>query len=117
MNSIHKTIRFQDSILQDVDAFAGKHKLKDIADGSYDFSQALHLRYAELLQKEKDLDNARSDAASWKGYATVQEKTSKGFCEPLNMTVTPDECRVCAEKHLQPKCPKTKPLEGGPKPA
>jgi purine-nucleoside phosphorylase len=84
----YKAVRFEDTILQDIDAFAGKHKLKD-QDGSYDFSDAFHQRYMELLQKEREYEQAAVDLKTWKNYAGTQEQTSKTYCSQLDMTVTP----------------------------
>jgi hypothetical protein len=106
----HRTIRFEDVILKDVDAFAGKHQLKD-QDGNFDFSDAIHRRYMELLQKEREYEQAAVDLKTWKNYAGTQEQTSKTYCSQLDMTVTPIECQVCAEKRVKPSCPKAKPME------
>lgn len=103
-----KTIRFEDTILKDVDAFAGKHRLKD-QDGAYDFSNAIHTRYMELLQKERDFDQATADLQTWKNYAKTQEQTEKGFCDLLKMTVLPHECAACAAKNIRTDCPKSRP--------
>lgn len=106
----HRTIRFRDVIEQEVEAFAGRHKLKD-QDGNFDFSDCLHQLFMELLQKARDYDQAASDVQTWKNYAGVQEQTTKTYCQPMDLQVTPIECQVCAEKRLQPKCPKAKPME------
>lgn len=106
-----KTIRFEDAILKDIEAFAGKHKLKD-QDGNFDFSNAIHTRYMELLQKEHDFDQVAADLQTWKNYAGVQEATTKSHCEHLHMEVLPLECAACAEKRVVPACTKTKPAEG-----
>ncbi len=103
-----KTIRFEDSILKDIEAFAGTHKLKD-QDGNFDFSNAIHTRYMELLQKEREFNQAMLDVTTWKNYAKGQEATSKTYCEKLDFQVSPTECQVCAEKRLHPGCSKTRP--------
>jgi hypothetical protein len=108
-----RTIRFEDTILKDVDAFAGRHKLKD-QDGNFDFSNAIHTRYMELLQKEHDYEQAAVDVKTWKNYAGTQEATTKTYCLPLQMMVLPQECAACAERRVKPDCPKTKPTGQGP---
>lgn len=105
-----KTIRFEDVILKDIDAFAGVHKLKD-QDGDFDFSNAIHMRYMELLDAERQFKMVASDLAAWKNYAEAQTKTTKTWCNQLNLEVTPPECAACSEKRIKPSCPKAKPLE------
>lgn len=99
----------REPILQDVDAFASRRQLKD-ADGDFDFSSALQMRYKELLQRERDFETVKPDLNTWKGYTqTQQEKTTKTcWCERLKMEVLSGECQICAEKRLNPACPKTK---------
>lgn len=104
-----KHIRFEDSIIEDVDRYAAKHRLK-AEDGSYDFSNAIHARYAELLAAEHETERIHADLATWKGYAGTQTNMQNVQCDFLKQEVSAGECRVCAEKRLNPKCVKVQPL-------
>ncbi len=103
-----KSVRFEDTILKDVDVYAAKHRMK-AEDGNYDFSAAIHARYTELLATEHETERIRFDLTTWKGYVNTQTNMHNVQCDFLKQEVSAAECRVCAEKRLNPKCVKVQP--------
>lgn len=106
----NKHIRLEDWLLNDVDTFAGKHKFKN-DDGSFNFTEALHNRYRELLEIENKFGAIQKDITTWKAWAENQKNTKAVYCEMMKEEITPAECKICSDRRLISRCPKTKPLE------
>lgn len=123
-----KDIRFRAVILDDVEKYANIHRMKD-ADGKFDFTQALHERYIELLDKEQECDRLRVDVEELKLKSVgLRQRTEtqpptqtspmpqpprlpkKIVCEYhqglIRVEVSQEYCDQCMSKQIHPTCPR-----------